>query len=69
MIASRKQIHRALDFYYGSEDGTVDQFLSDMTEVTTDITIGTTSDVTTEVDSQSDDDDAAPIIRFVSDDY
>ena len=52
VIASRKQISKALDFYYGSEDGTVDQFLSDMTEVTTDITIGTTSDVTTEVDGQ-----------------
>ena len=66
VIASRKQINRALDFYYGSEEGTVDQFLSDMTEVTTDITIGATSDVTTEVDGQGDDEDAAPIIRFVS---
>ncbi|MFA6929516.1 MAG: ATPase, T2SS/T4P/T4SS family [Lentisphaeria bacterium] len=66
VIASRKQISKALDFYYGSEDGTVDQFLSDMTEVTTDITIGTTSDVTTEVDGQGNEEDAAPIIRFVS---
>ena len=65
VIASRRQISQALDFYYGSEDGTVDQFLSDMTEVTTDITIGTTSDVTTEVGEENDE-DAAPIIRFVS---
>jgi type IV pilus assembly protein PilB len=65
VIASRRQISRALDFYYGSEEGTVDQFLSDMTEVTTDITIGATSDVTTEVEDEKDE-DAAPIIRFVS---
>ncbi len=66
VIASKRQIQRALEFYYGSDEGSVADFLSDMTEVTTDITIGATADVTADVSAQENDEDAAPIIRYVS---
>jgi len=65
VIASKKQIDRALEFYYGSDEGSVDKFLQDMTEVTVDLTQDNTRDVTTEVDGKEDD-DSAPIIRLVS---
>ena len=65
VIASKKQIDWALEFYYGSDEGSVGKFLEDMTEVTVDLTQDNTRDVTAEMDGQEED-DSAPIIRLVS---
>ncbi|NLZ62319.1 MAG: hypothetical protein GX902_00790, partial [Lentisphaerae bacterium] len=65
VIASKKQIDWALEFYYGSDEGSVGKFLEDMTEVTVDLTRDNTQDVTSEMEGQEED-DSAPIIRLVS---
>jgi len=64
VVASPKAIERALDYYYGDLEDSVESFLDEMTEGTLDITDVATTDVTTE--TGADDDDDAPIIRLVS---
>ena len=68
VVASKRQIEAALSNYYSGTDGGVAEFLEDMTEATTDVTMGTTQDQAT-VDmagKESQEDDQAPIIRLVS---
>ena len=64
VVASRRQIQQALNFYYQEMDDSVESFLDDMTEGTLDISQVATTDVTTE--TSGDDTDDAPIIRLVS---
>jgi general secretion pathway protein E/type IV pilus assembly protein PilB len=64
VVASRKAIERALDYYYGELGDSVESFLEEMTEGTMDIADVATTDVTTE--TADEDDDEAPIIRLVS---
>ena len=64
VVASRKAIERALDYYYGDLGDSVESFLEEMTEGTLDITEVATTDVTTETTEEEDDE--APIIRLVS---
>ncbi|NLF16480.1 MAG: Flp pilus assembly complex ATPase component TadA [Lentisphaerae bacterium] len=64
VVASRKAIDRALDYYYGNTGDSVESFLEEMTEGTLDISEVATTDVTTETSEEED--DAAPIIRLVS---
>lgn len=64
VIAARKQIEQALNYHYGSMEESVESFLEDITEGTLDISEVATTDVTTQANSDEDDD--APIIRLVS---
>lgn len=64
VVASPKQIDRALDYYYGDTEDSVEAFLEEVTEGTLDISQVMTSDVTTEENPETEDD--APIIRLVS---
>jgi general secretion pathway protein E/type IV pilus assembly protein PilB len=64
VVASRKAIERALDYYYGELGDSVESFLEEMTEGTMDIADVATTDVTTETTDEEDDE--APIIRLVS---
>ena len=75
VITPQRQLERALDFYYKREDAT--DILQEVTETTTDVTIGQTQDSTLDATSDSTTDatidsdgknanDVAPIIRYVS---
>ena len=67
VVSTKRQIEQALGSYYGSMDGDASSILEDMTEATTDLTVGATQDVTMDAkDNKENGDDAAPIIRFVS---
>ncbi len=64
VVASRKAIDRALDYYYGELGDSVESFLEEMTEGTMDIANVATSDVAAE--TADEEDEEAPIIRLVS---
>ncbi len=64
VVASRKAIDRALEYYYGNVSDSVESFLEEMTEGSLDISEVATTDVTTETSEAEDDE--APIIRLVS---
>jgi type IV pilus assembly protein PilB len=64
VVASKKQINQALNYHYGTVEETVESFLEDITEGTLDISEVGTTDLTTEVAAEEEDD--APIIRLVS---
>ena len=64
VVASRKAIDRALEYYYGNVGDSVESFLEEMTEGSLDIGEVATTDVTTETSEEEDDE--APIIRLVS---
>lgn len=65
VIASNRQIERALDFYYGRQDAT--GLMEELTQTTMDVTIsGTTTDATLDQEGGEEDDEQAPIIRYVS---
>lgn len=65
VVSSKKQIKQAITYYYGNVgEDTADQLMTELTETTTDLTVGTTGDVTTETDGG--DEDSAPVIRLVS---
>ncbi len=64
VVASRKAIERALEYYYGDVGDSVESFLEEMTEGSLDIGEVATTDVTTETSEEEDDE--APIIRLVS---
>ena len=66
VISTKRQIEQALGSYYGSMEGDASSILEDMTEATTDLTVGATQDVTMDAKEKENGDDAAPIIRFVS---
>ncbi len=67
VVSSKRQIKQAISYYYGNvEEDTADQLMTELTETTTDLTVGTTSDVTTETGDTNDDENSAPIIRLVS---
>ena len=66
VISTKRQIEQALGSYYGSMEGDASSILEDMTEATTDLTVGATQDVTMDAKEKESGDDAAPIIRFVS---
>jgi type IV pilus assembly protein PilB len=67
VVSSKKQIKQAISYYYGDVNAdTADQIMTELTETTTDLTVGTTSDVTTETGEGGDEDDSAPVIRLVS---
>jgi len=67
VVSSKRQIKQAISYYYGNlEQDTADQLMTELTETTTDLTVGTTSDVTTDLGGENDDEDSAPIIRLVS---
>ncbi|HQC51852.1 MAG TPA: hypothetical protein PLE92_01875, partial [Lentisphaeria bacterium] len=65
VVAPKRQIEQALNYYYGSGDS-VEDFINEITETTGDLTVGSTTDVTTETSGTEQEDDAAPIIRLVS---
>ncbi len=66
LICTPTQLERIIDAYYPEmQDTDLTTFIENMTQVTEDITIANTSDVTTEV-TQGGEDAAAPIIRLVS---
>lgn len=64
VVAPSKQIDQALNYHYGTVEETVESFLEDITEGTLDISEVGTTDLTTEVSAEEEDD--APIIRLVS---
>jgi type IV pilus assembly protein PilB len=64
VVASRKAIDRALEYYYGNTADSVESFLEEMTEGSLDIAEVATTDVTTETSGEEDEE--APIIRLVS---
>ena len=66
VISTKRQIEQDLGSYYGSMEGDASSILEDMTEATTDLTVGATQDVTMDAKEKENGDDAAPIIRFVS---
>ena len=66
VVSTKRQIEQALGSYYGSMEGDASSILEDMTEATTDLTVGATQDVTMDAKEKENGDDAAPIIRFVS---
>lgn len=66
VVSSRRQVETAINYYYGSSDGSVEQFIQEMTETTVDITTDATNDTTRELDGSDVEDDSAPIIRLVS---
>ena len=66
VISTKRQIEQALGSYYGSMEGDASSILEDLTEATTDLTVGATQDVTMDAKEKENGDDAAPIIRFVS---
>ncbi|NLE55137.1 MAG: Flp pilus assembly complex ATPase component TadA [Lentisphaerae bacterium] len=67
VVSSKRQIKQAISYYYGNvEEDSADQLMTELTETTTDLTVGTTSDVTTETGDANDDENSAPIIRLVS---
>ena len=67
VVSTKRQIEQALGSYYGSMDGDASSILEDMTEATTDLTVGATQDVTMDSkDNKENGEDSAPIIRFVS---
>ena len=66
VVSTKRQIEQALGSYYGSMEGDASSILEDMTEATTDLTVGATQDVTMDAKEKESGDDAAPIIRFVS---
>lgn len=67
VVSSKKQIKQAISYYYGDVNAdTADQIMTELTETTTDLTVGTTSDATTETGEGGDEDDSAPVIRLVS---
>ena len=67
VISTKRQIEQALGSYYGSMEGDASSILEDMTEATTDLTVGATQDVTMDAkDNKENGEDSAPIIRFVS---
>ncbi len=63
VVASRKQIEQALNYYYGSMEESVESFLEEITEGTLDISEVGTTEIT---DTTGDGDEDAPIIRLVS---
>ncbi len=63
VLAAPRQIAHAMDFYYRRADAS--DILTEMTETTTDVTVSTTTDSTTDSEVGGEDDDAAPIIRYV----
>lgn len=66
VVSSKQQIEQAINTYYGAMDGSVADFIQEMTDTTTDITVGNTSDITGDVSGQEKEDDSAPIIRLAS---
>ncbi|MBP5672527.1 MAG: Flp pilus assembly complex ATPase component TadA [Lentisphaeria bacterium] len=66
VVSTKRQIEQALGSYYGSMEGDASTILEDMTEATTDLTVGATQDVTMDAKDKENGEDAAPIIRFVS---
>ncbi len=64
VISTKRQIEQALGNYYGNMEAST--ILEDITEATTDLTVGATQDVTMDAKEKDNGDDAAPIIRFVS---
>ena len=67
VVSTKRQIEQALGSYYGSMEGDASSILEDMTEATTDLTVGATQDVTMDAkDNKDQGEDSAPIIRFVS---
>ena len=67
VLASQRQLERALDFYYNRQDA--NDVITQLTETTTDITISATTDTTTDATTDregGEEDEAAPIIRYVS---
>jgi type IV pilus assembly protein PilB len=66
VVSTKRQIEQAINFYYGSADGSVSEFLEEMTEATTDLTVDATQDVTMDATADGGGDDAAPLIRLVS---
>lgn len=65
VLASKRQLTSALDFYYNRQAAT--DIMEEVTETTTDVTIGSTTDAaTTDSDGEGDDDSNAPIIRYAS---
>ena len=66
LVAPKRQIEQAINYYYGTTGTSVEDFINEMTETTGDLTVGSTTDVTTETTGKEQEDDAAPIIRLVS---
>ena len=66
VVSTKRQIEQALGSYYGSMEGDASSILEDMTEATTDLTVGATQDVTMDAKEKENGEDSAPIIRFVS---
>ena len=64
VLASRRQLENALDFYYNRQTGS--DIMAEVTETTTDVTIGSTMDASTTDSSVENEDDNAPIIRYAS---
>jgi general secretion pathway protein E/type IV pilus assembly protein PilB len=64
VLAPQRQIDRALDYYYRKADA--NDALTELTQTTQDITIGSTTDTTTDSEGGGKEDDNAPIIRYVS---
>ena len=64
VLAPQRQIERALDYYYRKADA--NDALTELTQTTQDITIGSTMDTTTDSEGGGKEDDNAPIIRYVS---
>ncbi|MBN2451451.1 MAG: Flp pilus assembly complex ATPase component TadA [Lentisphaeria bacterium] len=64
VVASRKSIERALEYYYGDMGESVESFLQEMAGEALDIADAATTDVTTE--TADEEDEEAPIIRLVS---
>lgn len=65
VISPQRQINRALDFYYDRQD--TGDILTELTETTTDVTLSATTDTTTDSEATNGkEEDASPIIRYVS---
>ncbi len=64
VLASRRQLESALDFYYNRQTG--GDIMAEVTETTTDVTIGSTMDASTTDSDVENEDDNAPIIRYAS---
>ncbi|MGI6356074.1 MAG: GspE/PulE family protein [Lentisphaeria bacterium] len=65
VVAPKRQIEQAINYYYGTDGDSVEDFINEITETTGDLTVGSTTDVTMETGGEEED-DAVPIIRLVS---
>lgn len=65
VVAPKRQIEQAINYYYGTDGDSVEDFINEITETTGDLTVGSTTDVTMETGGEEEE-DSAPIIRLVS---